>query len=436
MSFQGPMPVVLRGDARRLPLPDESVDLIVTSPPYFGLRSYTDGGEHYDGQIGAEPTPAEFIAALVGCTREMVRVLKPSGSIFLNLGDKYSQRPGQFGPQGKTGQRADRAQAATYATSQAARRDPQYGVPPKSLLLLPERYRIACVDELGLIARAVVIWQKPNGMPESVTDRVRRSHEDWVHLTKSPKYFAAVDSIREEYVRQPDSLGKLPGSVWEIATQPLRVPAELGIDHFAAFPMEWPRRLILGWSPSGGTVLDPFGGTGTTALVATMLGRHGVSVDLSADYCRLAQWRVNDPKQRERASRPAGRPVRVARARTGEDAHAIQSAVLPRGTEAAGPADMLGEQSVNRSGVPAPAVGQASGLELGVGAEADRLGHEDNVTCGLQATQRVDLVLTLITEADTYEALLALWREHKETWTEGHTSAARDRRAEIERTAA
>jgi site-specific DNA-methyltransferase (cytosine-N4-specific) len=139
-------------------------------------------------------------------------------------------------------------------------------------------------------------------------------------------------------------LGKLPGSVWEIATQPLTVPAELGVDHFAAFPMEWPRRLILGWSPrevctacgegrrwvtrpsaefviaSGmtgyddcacldttapatpGVVLDPFGGTGTTALVATMLGRRGITVDLSADYCRLAEWRASDPKERARAA--------------------------------------------------------------------------------------------------------------------------------------
>ena len=82
--------VVLRGDARHLPLPDACVDLIVTSPPYFGLRSYTDGGGHYDGQIGSEATPEEWVAALVACTAEWVRVLKPSGSIFVNLGDKYN----------------------------------------------------------------------------------------------------------------------------------------------------------------------------------------------------------------------------------------------------------------------------------------------------------------------------------------------------------
>ncbi len=90
--------VVLRGDARRLPLPDASVDLIVTSPPYFGLRSYTDDGAHYDGQIGSEATPAEWLAAMVACTAEWVRVLKPSGSIFVNLGDKYnSAASGQNG---------------------------------------------------------------------------------------------------------------------------------------------------------------------------------------------------------------------------------------------------------------------------------------------------------------------------------------------------
>lgn len=380
---------ILRGDARALPLADASVDLIVTSPPYFALRSYTDGGEHYDGQVGAESTPQEYIAALVECTREWMRVLKAGGSIWVNLGDKYSDRG--HGP--SRGRGTGRGPQATHL--------PQTRGPmEKSLLLLPERYRIACVDELGLIARAVVIWSKPNGLPESVTDRVRRSHEDWVHLTKAPRYFSAVDEIREVHVRGPrpneilgtpgggfripdrndagrkvsefNPLGKLPGSVWEIATEPLKVPAELGIDHFAAFPTEWPRRIILGWSPCGicvecgegrrpvtvasrtlngqpvpgiggwkrggvqvetagvgnwrfGTdraitgeacacpeptastrpavVLDPFGGTGTTALVAKALGRHGISVDMSADYCRLAEWRTTDPGELAKAMR-------------------------------------------------------------------------------------------------------------------------------------
>jgi DNA modification methylase len=92
-------------------------------------------------------------------------------------------------------------------------------------------------------------------------------------------------------------LGKLPGSVWTIPTEPLKVPDHLGVDHFAAFPTAWPRKIISAWAPEGGTVLDPFGGTGTTAMVAKALGRHGISVDMSADYCRLAEWRTNDRNQ-------------------------------------------------------------------------------------------------------------------------------------------
>lgn len=389
--------IVLRSDARRLPLPDASVDLIVTSPPYFALRDYRDGTESLEGQIGAEATPAEYIAALLDCTREWMRVLKPSGSIFVNLGDKYSQFEGARKSHGRSigrPQRESRGEPLGMPVSAPT----QWGIAPKSLMLLPERYRIGCVDDLGLIARAVIIWAKPNGMPESVTDRVRRSHEDWVHLTKLPRYFSAVDEIRMP-LAVPDRkagrtafnarslnhartgtgvyegqnpLGALPGSVWEVATQPLTVPAELEVDHYAAFPMEFPRRIILGWSPSGicaacgegrtplsskqavgirresstswntgssglkgrvdletprdrevdvartitgyacactqpaaptrpAVVLDPFGGTGTTALVASAYGRAGISVDRSADYCRIAQWRTTDPGERARA---------------------------------------------------------------------------------------------------------------------------------------
>ena len=399
--------IAVQADASRLPLPDDSVDLIVTSPPYFALRSYTDDGAHYDGQIGSEPTWQEFIASLVDVTRECVRVLKPSGSLFVNLGDKYAQDEERS--RNGLGQRnAGLPNGAVIADETVTLgRDRRGSVPRKSLMLLPERYRIACVDELGLIARSVIVWSKPNGLPESVTDRVRRSHEDWVHLTLRPRYYSAVDEIRVEHVgpwKSPGSgrpsvavgpqnrnghsqwdrtreerdetvrhpLGALPGSVWTIPTEPLKLPADLGVDHFAAFPSEWPRRLILGWSPPGicvecgegrrpvaehtedraaykrenglgdymadgkrdvqalgarrsqtntpippggkhqitgytcacptpdaptrpAVVLDPFGGTGTTAAVAEALGRTGVSVDLSHDYSRVARWRATDP---------------------------------------------------------------------------------------------------------------------------------------------
>jgi DNA modification methylase len=397
--------IVVRADARQLPLPDASVDLIVTSPPYFALRSYTDGGEHYAGQVGSEPTPAEYIDALLACTREWMRVLKPSGSMWVNLGDKYAERGGP-----ERDAFADGGAVTHRAARPRRRGESETGIRQKSLMGLPWRYALACIDQLGLILRAEVIWSKPNGLPESVTDRVRRSHEQWFHLVKQPRYFAAVDTIREEHARTwtpgsnggtrpalagsstqydglaasgPNPLGKLPGSVWEIATEPLRVPEHLGVDHFAAFPTEFPRRLILGWSPSGictacgegrrpvataeqellhvqnrtrgfadlarpngegggvmaagsklpvtrrlttitgeacacpdttaptrpSVVADPFGGTGTTALVADVLGCTGISVDLSADYCRLATWRTTDPGERARAMRVPKPPV-------------------------------------------------------------------------------------------------------------------------------
>ena len=365
---------LVRGDAIAIPLRDDSVDLIVTSPPYFALRSYTDGGEHYDGQIGSEPTPQAFLEALWAVTAECRRVLKPSGSMWVNLGDKYAGSGGHNNS--NIGARRGRGPSSYNKAAD---------VPNKSLMGLPWRYAIGCIDQLDLILRAEVIWSKPNGLPESVTDRVRRSHEQWFHFTKEPRYFAAVDEVWEAHAlktlthrgggkahgndRNPDNnfgsdkarvvdpLGKLPGSVWTIPSEPLKVPDWLGVDHFAAFPQEWPRRIILGWSPSGictacgqgrrpvvekdydtegrttngpqsierrhespgrsvraveqptitgyacdcpdtsaptrpAVVFDPFGGTSTVAMVARALGRFGVSMDLSRDYLRLAQWRV------------------------------------------------------------------------------------------------------------------------------------------------
>lgn len=397
------MTALVRGNALALPLTDGSVDLIVTSPPYFGLRSYTDNGQHYAGQIGSEATPGEFLDALIAATAEMVRVLKPSGSIFVNLGDKYSGNGRSGAPSSSSTLRGNGHVGGGPKKQTGAGRVPafrptlQTDVPTKSLMGLPWRYAIRAVDELGLILRAEIIWSKPNGLPESVTDRVRRSHEQWFHFTREPRYYSSVDAIREGYQpstdvsrgvlrdsrpagHEPNPLGKLPGSVWSVPTQPLTVPTDLGVDHFAAFPMEWPRRIIQGWSPNGictgcgeglrpivtratanrhnngrhgptgltpdnnhgkgastldivpdyritgescscpdahaptrpAIVLDPFGGTGTVAMVADALGRHGISVDMSGDYCRLARWRTSDPGERAKAAqvaRPPAEPV-------------------------------------------------------------------------------------------------------------------------------
>jgi hypothetical protein len=327
----------------------------------------------------------------------------------VNLGDKYAGGGGQWDKD----DRADPNHLRSHGSGSGGTRGAYtggktYGLRPKSLIGIPWRYALRCIDDLGLILRAEVIWSKPNGLPESVTDRVRRSHEVWFHFVKQPRYYSAVDEIREAHTHGPgrvgtesglyslgsgrnDStthgsggfvtahpLGKLPGSVWVVPTQPLIVPPELGADHFAAFPMEWPRRIIKGWSPSGvctacsegrrpvtssekvglrpmatgytaiggrdgqgshngghafglhtitgydcacpeptapttpAVVLDPFGGTGTTALVADVLGRHGISCDLSADYLRIARWRTTDPGQRAAAAQVEKPPVQVA----------------------------------------------------------------------------------------------------------------------------
>ena len=399
--------LILRADALRLPLPDESVDLIVSSPPYFALRSYRDGDEHYSGQIGSEPTPQAFLEALWAVMHECWRVLKPTGSCFVNLGDKRSGAGGHNNSQlskkatyGQNWRPLERDVEAVKATRRNApdRYNQAAFGRAKSKMLLPHRFAIGCEDGMadpdgkGWIMRSDIVWQKLNGLPESVTDRCRDSHEYLFHFTKEGRYFAAVDEVREpasDYIRPNGAaratadgqrpraildtvnpLGKLPGSVWPLASEPLIISDEVKAhydlpDHFAAFPTELVRRVILGWSPSGvcvacgegrrpvvakeylsvgdkfagGTaiagrhqsgqrmgdgveatitgyscrcgnwapplhgsggpptrpavVLDVFGGTGTTAGVARALGRIGVSVDLSHDDSRLADWRVH-----------------------------------------------------------------------------------------------------------------------------------------------
>lgn len=279
---------VLHGNALDLPFPDDSIDLIVTSPPYFQLRSYSDDGEHYDGQIGDEPTPTEFVDALIAVTREAMRVLTPSGSLWVNLGDKYGRG----------------SRNTVSLGSKSGRGSSEKVVPtgyPKSLIGLPWRYALRCTDDLGLVLRDEVLWRKPNHVPESVQDRVQRSHEHLFHFTADAPYFEA-----------PHTTGEPWGSVWAINTEPLRVPDHLNVTHFAAYPRSLPRRIIEGWCPEGGAVLDPFGGTGTTALVAKALGRHGISLDLSHDYGRIADWRVNDPGQLAKASLHPTRKARKA----------------------------------------------------------------------------------------------------------------------------
>jgi hypothetical protein len=253
--------LIVRGNALCLPLADETVDLAVLSPPFFGLRDYGTG---HPAEVGSEATPAEFLCALWAATAELKRVLKPTGSAFINLGDKYSDR---------TGGKHDSSDGAVGRGPQAGYLPQTRGPMEKSLLLLPEAYRLGCTGMLAtlggpdpglnLIARAVIIQSKINGLPESVDDRVRRSHEDWVHLVKNPRYYSALDELRTPYSPKTwttvnsshdnasadhnsghaghrksawaaerglkreetmHALGAVPGSVWPIASEPLDLP--------------------------------------------------------------------------------------------------------------------------------------------------------------------------------------------------------------------
>jgi len=189
------------GDCRTLlrAMPAESVDCVVTSPPYFGLRDYGAG----DAEIGREPTPAEFVAALVDVFREVRRVLRPSGTAWVNLGDSYAGSWGSRGRQGSGGLMADRAVArnrtAGYqvrAAGVSKKGTPPAGIKPKDLMMLPARLAIALCDD-GWRLRSDIIWHKPNAMPESITDRPTSAHEHVFLLTKARRYFYDAAAIAE-----------------------------------------------------------------------------------------------------------------------------------------------------------------------------------------------------------------------------------------------
>ena len=280
-------------------LPDESVHCCVTSPPYWGLRDYG-----VDGQIGLEETPAEFLARLVAVFDEVRRVLRDDGVCWVNMGDSYATHAGQQGNgqmrgRGVTGARIGRTS------------DRGLGFKPKDLIGMPWRLAFA-LQEAGWWLRSDCIWSKPNPMPESVTDRPTKAHEYVFLLTKSARYWWDAEAVKEP------ATGQAPGNtspqkhddgqkrnrtkaglarvqatdarnlrtVWTIATQPFHGA------HFATFPEALAERCILAGCPDGGTVLDPFTGSGTTGVVAVRHGRSFVGCELNPDYADMARRRV------------------------------------------------------------------------------------------------------------------------------------------------
>ena len=295
---------ILVGDCRtRLrELPEQSVQTCVTSPPYFGLRDYG----HAD-QIGLEQTPDAFVADLVDVFREVKRVLRDDGTLWLNLGDSYA---------------ANRSYQVTDSKhvdvgNNGAMRVPD-GLKPKDLIGIPWRVAFALQAD-GWYLRSDIIWHKPNPMPESVTDRPTKSHEYLFLLAKSERYYydaaAIAEPISENSTPQirPASTpsgavsrlrndeGRLGGgsvgcadgtrnrrSVWTVPTSPYKGA------HFATFPPALIEPCILAGASRDGTVLDPFGGAGTTGLVADRLGRNAILCELNPAYAQMAADRIKN----------------------------------------------------------------------------------------------------------------------------------------------
>ena len=264
---------ILIGDVRAklAELPDESVHCVVTSPPYFGLRDYG-----MDGQIGLEQTPAEFVAALVGVFREVHRVLRNDGTLWLNLGDTSNNRrrirstshqPSLNGFAEPTWAEATIAGLTRLSVS-------TWGMKEKDAMGIP--WAVACVLRAdGWFLRQEIIWAKASGKPEPSVDRFPSRHEQIFLMSKSKRYFFDRASVPAWANR----------SVWE-------VPATGSDQHGAAFPPALIEPCILAGCPKGGTVLDPFGGAGTTGLVADRLGRSAILIELNPEYAAIAERRI------------------------------------------------------------------------------------------------------------------------------------------------
>ncbi|ERY76309.1 TPA: site-specific DNA-methyltransferase [Pseudomonas aeruginosa] len=266
-------------------MPDQSFHCCITSPPYFGLRDYGMAS-----QIGLEQTPTEFVARLVDVFREVRRVLRDDGTLWLNIGDSYaSTAPGTRNAPQPKGSKENPEQWGNFRPDL---RD--HGIKPKDLIGIPWRLAFALQDD-GWHLRQDIIWHKPNPMPESVRDRCTKAHEYLFLLSKSPRYHFDQDAIAEPMKAQhrpdrPDidySATRNKRSVWTVPTAGFKGA------HFATFPPDLIRPCVLAGAPRGGLVLDPFGGAGTTALVAMQEGRRSVLIELNPEYAAIARNRLD-----------------------------------------------------------------------------------------------------------------------------------------------
>jgi DNA modification methylase len=306
----------------------DSVDCVVTSPPYWGLRDYG-----HEGQLGLEQTPEAYTQAMVEVFREVRRIIKPSGTLWLNLGDSYAgswgaqsrPNPGEQGSstlQGGSMLSARQIAAAPHRTHTGSTKNTP-GLKPKDLVGIPWRVAFALQAD-GWYLRQDIIWHKPNPMPESVTDRCTKAHEYLFLMAKSERYFYDHEAVKEPATgrdpgnkthkhadrvavevaegnhRERTKLGlatmgaverRNRRDVWTIPTKPFKGA------HFAVMPEALVEPCILAGCPVGGLVLDPFTGSGTVGAVAVRLGRRFVGCELNPDYAAMADERVkaSDP---------------------------------------------------------------------------------------------------------------------------------------------
>lgn len=307
-----PMPSlhILIGDVRDTlrTIPDNSVQCVVTSPPYYGLRNYG-----VEGQIGLEKSPAEYIAEMVSVMREVRRVLRDNGTFWLNIGDCYaSPVKGGGGGVGKSTLTTTNQEASQRRQRMPPRRFDMGDLTPKDRVMIPARVALALQSD-GWVLRDEIVWHKPRPMPHPVKDRTVSAHEMVYLLTKDDRYFfdwAAIEepavtagrvvkNVRSAAGIEEGDETKYAGrevtvretrrarSVWSISSSPYREA------HSATMPPALAERCLLAGSAPGDWVLDPFGGAGTTALVAQRLGRSTILCELNPEYAALARKRVS-----------------------------------------------------------------------------------------------------------------------------------------------
>ena len=304
--------------------PDGCVDLVVTSPPYWGLRDYGS-----DGQIGLEKTPEKYIDNLARISGEILRILKEKSTYWLNLGDSYVSGKGRYSSCPQIISKRSRNEPCNH--NRPDQKNHPY-LKDKDLAMIPARVAIE-LQKQGWWLRNDIIWYKPNPMPESVTDRCTKSHEHIFLLSNSPDYYYDHEAIKEDSV-DPESFSgrrfrsadrRRTGLVKQHFDSAIHKLYEKrnrrdvwvvnvknnndGTEHYAQYPEELITSCILAGSRPGAIILDPFSGSGTTCVAAKMLGRRYIGIDISEEYCQIARDRLR--------ACDTGVPVKEARAGQG-----------------------------------------------------------------------------------------------------------------------